>query len=67
MPSALLQVPPCTSCGGDMMPKIVFFGDNVPRQKVMYLYDKVRQADAMLILGSSLQVRVLFAIVALCC
>ena len=41
-----------------MMPSIVFFGDNVPRKKVEYLYEKVEQSDALLILGSSLQVRI---------
>ena len=50
------QVPPCTECGGDMMPQIVFFGDNVNRQLVEFLYEKVEESDAVLALGSSLQV-----------
>lgn len=39
-----------------MMPKIVFFGDNVNRQLVEDLYEKVKESDAVLVLGSSLQV-----------
>lgn len=50
------QVPSCTSCGGSMMPKIVFFGDNVSKSKVEFLYEKVNQSDSILVLGSSLQV-----------
>lgn len=38
------------------MPKIVFFGDNVNRQLVEFLYKKVEESDAVLVLGSSLQV-----------
>ena len=52
-----LQVPACKECGSDMMmPRIVFFGDNVNRQKVQYLREKVDECDAILVLGSSLQV-----------
>lgn len=39
-----------------MMPKIVFFGDNVSKSKVEFLYEKVSQSDSILVLGSSLQV-----------
>lgn len=39
-----------------MMPRIVFFGDNVSRTLVSFLHEKVKQADSVLVLGSSLQV-----------
>ena len=48
-------VPPCPSCGGVVKPDVVFFGKNVPRQPVpeQPRYS-LEQADAVLIVGSSL-------------
>lgn len=46
----------CKKCDGDLIPDIVFFGDNVAKEKVEFCYDKTDTADGMLILGSSLQV-----------
>lgn len=49
--------PHCKSCGsGIVRPDIVFFGDNVPQPTVDFLNQKVKQSDAVLVLGSSLQV-----------
>jgi NAD-dependent SIR2 family protein deacetylase len=49
-------VPDCPSCGGTMKPDVVFFGENVPRDQVVSAMESLQQADAMLIVGSSLMV-----------
>jgi NAD-dependent SIR2 family protein deacetylase len=49
-------VPTCEDCGGILKPDVVFFGENVPRDLVASAQDRLRQADAMLIVGSSLMV-----------
>jgi NAD-dependent SIR2 family protein deacetylase len=49
-------VPPCRSCGGILKPDVVFFGENVPRDQVAAALACMAQADAMLIVGSSLMV-----------
>jgi NAD-dependent SIR2 family protein deacetylase len=49
-------VPACEACGGILKPDVVFFGENVPRDVVATAQDHLAQADAMLIVGSSLMV-----------
>jgi NAD-dependent SIR2 family protein deacetylase len=49
-------VPDCADCDGILKPDVVFFGENVPRQRVDRAFDGVAQADALLIVGSSLMV-----------
>jgi NAD-dependent SIR2 family protein deacetylase len=49
-------VPPCRHCGGVLKPDVVFFGENVPRERVDAATQHLAQADAMLIVGSSLMV-----------
>jgi NAD-dependent SIR2 family protein deacetylase len=49
-------VPPCRRCGGVLKPDVVFFGENVPRDRVDAAARHLEQADAMLIVGSSLMV-----------
>lgn len=50
------QVPACPQCGGLLKPDVVFFGENVPRERVEQALAGVRQADALLVVGSSLMV-----------
>ncbi|XP_075071001.1 NAD-dependent protein lipoamidase sirtuin-4, mitochondrial isoform X2 [Mixophyes fleayi] len=50
------RVPACERCGGILKPQVTFFGDAVDRELVYSLYECLGQADAMLIIGSSLQV-----------
>ncbi|MGJ4940756.1 NAD-dependent protein deacetylase [Bradyrhizobium sp. HKCCYLS1011] len=50
------QVPACPACGGVLKPDVVFFGENVPRDVVADARAQLEQADAMLIVGSSLMV-----------
>jgi len=49
-------VPACQHCQGVLKPDVVFFGENVPRNSVETATDHLRQADAMLVVGSSLMV-----------
>lgn len=49
-------VPPCPRCGGLLKPDVVFFGENVPRERVATAMQALEAADAMLVVGSSLMV-----------
>jgi len=49
-------VPSCRACGGVLKPDVVFFGENVPRDRVDAALRHLDEADAVLILGSSLMV-----------
>jgi NAD-dependent SIR2 family protein deacetylase len=49
-------VPSCKSCGGILKPDVVFFGENVPLDQVAAARAAMEQADAMLVVGSSLMV-----------
>ncbi|HEY0139364.1 MAG TPA: NAD-dependent protein deacetylase [Thermoanaerobaculia bacterium] len=49
-------VPDCDRCGGVLKPGVVFFGESVPPPKVTYAMGRVDEADALLVVGSSLTV-----------
>lgn len=51
-----LVVPCCAECGGILKPAVVFFGESVPAERTALGYDALDAADAMLVVGSSLQV-----------
>jgi NAD-dependent SIR2 family protein deacetylase len=46
----------CPACGGMIKPNIVYFGENVPKDRVAQAYAVVDDADALLVAGSSLTV-----------
>jgi len=46
----------CEFCGGVLKPEIVYFGENVPRERVQRAYALVDDADALLVAGTSLTV-----------
>jgi NAD-dependent SIR2 family protein deacetylase len=46
----------CAACGGVLKPDVVFFGENVPRERVDACYALVENAGALVVLGSSLTV-----------
>jgi NAD-dependent SIR2 family protein deacetylase len=47
----------CTACHGGMLkPDVVFFGENVPPDRVASCYELVENAQVLLVLGSSLTV-----------
>lgn len=50
------RVPDCPECGGILKPAVVFFGENVPRSRVSAVEAALDQADAVLVVGSSLMV-----------
>lgn len=50
------RIPRCDSCGGRLKPAVVMFGENVPRDRVTATMAALDQADALLVLGSSLMV-----------
>ena len=50
------NVPRCADCGGMLKPDVVFFGENVPRDRVGAAMRALDEAEAMLVVGSSLMV-----------
>jgi len=50
------SVPKCTECGGNVKPDIVFFGESLPDRFYKLLRTDVREADLLLVMGTSLQV-----------
>ena len=57
-PDALDQfaIPDCEQCGGVLQPDVVFFGDNIPAPRTQAALHAMEQADALLVVGSSLMV-----------
>ncbi|XP_034389053.1 NAD-dependent protein lipoamidase sirtuin-4, mitochondrial [Cyclopterus lumpus] len=50
------RVPSCENCGGILKPEVTFFGDTVNKATVQFVHDRLRESDAVLVVGSSLQV-----------
>ncbi len=50
------ELPGCDRCGGVLKPDVVLYGESVPRERVETAMREVRDADAMLVVGSSLMV-----------
>ena len=50
------EIPACHYCGGLLKPDVVFFGENVPRDRVDTGMQALHDADAVLVVGSSLMV-----------
>lgn len=50
------EVPRCTGCGGALMPDVVFFGGSVPDARVEAAWRLYDEAEALLVVGSSLAV-----------
>lgn len=50
------QLTDCPRCGGMLKPDVVFFGEGVPRTRVDDAAAALHEADAMLVIGSSLMV-----------
>jgi len=53
---AQFDVPDCPACGGMLKPDVVFFGENVPRERVALVRAALAESDAVLVAGSSLMV-----------
>lgn len=54
--AASVSIVDCSACGGLLMPDVVFFGGSVPRSRVELCESAIRDADALIVVGSSLQV-----------
>jgi NAD-dependent SIR2 family protein deacetylase len=52
--SEAFNVPSCPACGGTLKPDVVFFGENVPLERVATAMGALEAADAALVVGSSL-------------
>lgn len=50
------RVPACPKCGGVLKPDVVFFGENVPADRVTESMAALDAADALLVVGTSLAV-----------
>lgn len=50
------RVPRCPVCGGVIKPNVVLFGEQLPIEAVNAAMEHVRQADLILVAGSSLEV-----------
>ncbi len=55
VPGGEIQIPICSACGGDLKPRVVFFGGTVDADLVEKIYSVIRTADALLVVGSSLK------------
>ncbi len=53
---AAFRLPVCPRCGGDLKPGVVFFGEPIPRQRTAAALARLAEADAVLVVGSSLMV-----------
>jgi NAD-dependent SIR2 family protein deacetylase len=51
-----MQVPSCFRCSGLLKPNVVFYGSSVNKEIVNAIYDQLSQADALLVVGTSLMV-----------
>ena len=51
------RVASCAHCGGVLKPRVVFFGENVPKSTVSFCFATVAGAASLLVLGSSLTVQ----------
>lgn len=56
-------VPPCRGCGAVLKPDVVFYGEAVPKARAEAAMQWVREADAVLVVGSSLMVLSSFRLV----
>ncbi len=50
------RVPGCRTCHGVLKPDVVFFGENVPKDRVDAAWRLMQQAEVLLVVGSSLTV-----------
>lgn len=53
---ARFKVPACSACGGLLKPAVVFFGENVPAERVAQVRLLLAQSGALFVVGSSLMV-----------
>ena len=54
---AQFNIAKCSLCGGLLKPDFVFFGENVPKDRVVRAFSMVDAAEALVVAGSSLMVQ----------
>jgi NAD-dependent SIR2 family protein deacetylase len=68
---SMFHVPRCLFCGNHedsiLKPDVVYFGDNVPKEKVAHALAQVDACDGLLVVGSSLEVFSAFRFVLRAC
>jgi NAD-dependent SIR2 family protein deacetylase len=57
------EVAACENCGGRLKPEVVFFGESIPEATRVRVAQELAQADALLVVGSSLVVGSAFRLV----
>ncbi|TYJ37995.1 hypothetical protein E1A91_A05G412900v1 [Gossypium mustelinum] len=57
------HIPTCHKCNGVLKPDVVFFGDNVPKERADKAMEVARECDAFLVLGSSVMTMSAFRLV----
>ena len=50
------NIPSCNKCGGILKPDVVFFGGTIPKDRYERGREAILSSDALLVIGSSLQV-----------
>ena len=50
------KIPSCNECGGILKPDVVFFGGTIPKERYERGREAILASDALLVIGSSLQV-----------
>lgn len=51
-----IDIPACPYCEGVLKPDVVFFGGTIPRARIEQANEAIKSSDALLVIGSSLQV-----------
>ncbi|XP_014245062.1 NAD-dependent protein deacylase Sirt4-like [Cimex lectularius] len=59
-------VPDCPDCGDLLKPDIVFFGENIPKERLSEVSKLIHKCDSLLVLGSTLTVNSSYRIVHAC-
>ncbi|XP_071720341.1 NAD-dependent protein deacylase SRT2-like [Rutidosis leptorrhynchoides] len=57
------HIPTCSKCDGILKPDVVFFGDNVPKDRAIVAMEACAGCDAFLVLGSSVMTMSAFRLV----
>ena len=57
------RIPPCSACGGVLKTDVTFFGDTVPAELKASTLAFAREADGVLVVGTSLMVLSAFRLV----
>jgi NAD-dependent SIR2 family protein deacetylase len=59
LPNSLVQsftIPDCLACRGILKPEVVFFGENVPEERLERAWQLLAEAECLLVVGTTLSV-----------